>query len=78
LERRFPECGEQDVYSVEDNVCMGARIIGEYLEREQGRAVTRALLAYNGCRTTPGCEVYASNVVGDLQFAHSLVTHIPE
>jgi soluble lytic murein transglycosylase-like protein len=53
-------CGP-DLTDVEDNICYGARIFADYLKQNRGD-VERALLAYNGCRRSEGCQVYANLV----------------
>jgi soluble lytic murein transglycosylase-like protein len=53
-------CGP-DLTDVEDNICYGARIFADYLRQNRGD-VERALLAYNGCWRSEGCQVYANLV----------------
>lgn len=58
----FPECGD-DLTRARDNVCYTVRILSHLLEREWQKATRRALLAYNGCVSTPGCEKYSDDVL---------------
>lgn len=60
----FPECGE-DLLNPETNICKGVRILKSYMEREFRTALDRALLRYNGCVNTVGCESYTQKVLGD-------------
>lgn len=66
-------CGK-DLRDVRTNVCTGAHIMAAYLReqwRVQANAANRgALLAYNGCVRTPGCESYADNVLGKTDFTN--------
>ena len=57
-------CTSADLEDPDANVCHGARIFKEYLERAGGD-FDRALLAYNGCvrgTNTPDCHLYPSHV----------------
>ena len=55
-------CGT-DLTDGDTNVCYGTTILREYIARALDRALREALLAYNGCVSTPGCEVYADHVL---------------
>lgn len=59
-------CGD-DLTDGPTSVCYGADILAKYLGRALDDAIRRALLAYNGCRRTPGCEVYADHVLARTQ-----------
>lgn len=57
-------CPATDLTDPDVNVCHGARIFRDDLERTGGD-VDRALLAYNGCVrgiNTPNCDLYPSHV----------------
>lgn len=60
----FPECGE-DLSKLDTNVCTGVKILSRYMNSELDRALDRTLLRYNGCVSTPGCEVYTRKVLSD-------------
>ena len=64
-------CGD-DLTDIRTNVCSGARIMASYLARHWkafgAEANRRAMLAYNGCVRTPGCESYADNVLSRTDF----------
>lgn len=66
-------CGS-DLRDVRTNVCTGTRIMAAYLHRQwnaQAMIANReALLNYNGCVRTPGCESYAGNVLDKTDFTH--------
>jgi soluble lytic murein transglycosylase-like protein len=58
------ECASDDLTDPVANVCHGARIFRDYLERADGD-IDRALLAYNGCvrgTNTANCHLYPSHV----------------
>lgn len=59
-------CGK-DLENLRTNICTGTRIMAAYLKRSWKPAVDaanrEALLAFNGCVSTPGCEVYADKVI---------------
>jgi len=55
-------CGE-DLTDGPTSVCYGADILRGYLGRALDDAIRAALLRYNGCVSTPGCEIYATKVV---------------
>jgi soluble lytic murein transglycosylase-like protein len=58
------ECGSTDLTDPATNVCHGARIFRDYMERAGGD-LDKALLAYNGCvrgLNTPDCFKYPSHV----------------
>jgi soluble lytic murein transglycosylase-like protein len=58
------ECGSEDLTDPYVNVCHGARIFRDYLERSGGD-IDKALLAYNGCirgTHTADCQLYPSHV----------------
>lgn len=57
-------CGA-DLESIDTNICLGARVFAQNLERTGGD-VRQALLRYNGCVTganTPDCRKYPSRVL---------------
>lgn len=64
-------CG-RDLKDVQTNVCSGTRIMASYLrthwEQQAEEANRRAMLAYNGCVRTPGCEAYSDNVLSHTDF----------
>jgi soluble lytic murein transglycosylase-like protein len=45
------------------SVCYGVDILRQYLGEALDNAIRTALLRYNGCKNTPGCEVYAEQVM---------------
>jgi soluble lytic murein transglycosylase-like protein len=58
-------CRSRDLYSVEANICYGARILHHNIRRAKG-AVPLALKRYNGCvrgRNTPRCHRYPGRVL---------------
>jgi hypothetical protein len=58
------ECASQDLTDPATNICYGARIFRDYLERAGGD-IDKALLAYNGCvraTNTADCHLYPSHV----------------
>jgi soluble lytic murein transglycosylase-like protein len=58
------DCASDDLINVESNICHGARVFGQYLERTGN--VKRALLRYNGCvvsANTPNCHRYPAKVI---------------
>lgn len=60
---QWPGCG-QDLYDIEDNLCMGTSILAWYLRVNRGNE-RRALLGYNGCvngTNTPDCFSYPDKV----------------
>lgn len=59
-------CGP-DLTDGPTSVCYGAAILRKYLGRALDDAIRRALLAYNGCVRTPGCELYADHVLARAQ-----------
>ena len=57
-------CLSGDLLNVEDNICHGARVLGNYLRRT--KTVEHALRRYNGCvtgRNTPRCHRYPTRVL---------------
>jgi soluble lytic murein transglycosylase-like protein len=58
-------CGV-DLTDGDTNVCYGADILRSYLGRALDDALRVALLRYNGCVRTPGCERYAAHVTARL------------
>jgi len=58
-------CGT-DLTDGDVNVCYGTTILREYIGRALDRALREALLAYNGCVSTPGCELYADRVLAGV------------
>jgi len=56
----FKDCG-RDLTDVDVNVCKGVRVLSWYLDRHD--TVGAALLAYNGCKRSPGCSGYADDVI---------------
>uniref|UniRef100_A0A6M3K986 Putative transglycosylase n=1 Tax=viral metagenome TaxID=1070528 RepID=A0A6M3K986_9ZZZZ len=58
-------CGP-DLTDGPTSVCFGADILRSYLGSALDDAIRVALLRYNGCVTTPGCEVYADHVLRRL------------
>lgn len=64
-------CGK-DLTNVRVNICTGTKILAELLNErwsQMGAIANReALLRYNGCVRTPGCESYAGNVLGKTDF----------
>ena len=59
-------CVGDDLTDPDTNICHGARILADALERSDGD-VDRALLRYNGCvhgTNTPDCHLYPSKVLG--------------
>jgi soluble lytic murein transglycosylase-like protein len=56
-------CETNNLEHVESNVCYGVGILSMYLRLELETALRRALLRYNGCVRTAGCEVYAERVM---------------
>jgi soluble lytic murein transglycosylase-like protein len=59
----WAECGD-DLESIDQNICHGARIFAHYFERSGGD-IERALLRYNGCvrgTNTPNCHQYPYHV----------------
>lgn len=61
----FEECGS-DLTNIDTNICVGVSIWSRYMDRALTSAVSRALLNYNGCVSTPGCESYIDKVIGDM------------
>jgi len=57
--RYIRDCGD-DLRNVDVNVCFGTRILRIALD--ETKSVRDALLRYNGCVRTPGCQSYASAV----------------
>ena len=57
--RYIRDCGD-DLRNVDVNVCFGTRILRIALD--ETKSVRDALLRYNGCVRTPGCQAYASAV----------------
>lgn len=58
------DCESDDLLDVESNICHGARVFGQYLQRTGN--VKRALLRYNGCvvsANTPNCHRYPAKVI---------------
>ena len=55
-------CGS-DLTDGPTSVCYGADIYRAYFGRALRRAMEQALLNYNGCVNTPGCEMYAQRVL---------------
>ena len=58
------DCTSKDLTDPDVNVCHGARIFRDDLERAQGN-IDKALLAYNGCvrgLNTPDCNLYPTHV----------------
>lgn len=66
-------CGK-DLTDVRINICTGSRIMADYLAKHWaasgGEANRRAMLSYNGCIRTPGCESYADNVLDKTDFTN--------
>lgn len=59
-------CVGDDLTDPDTNICHGARILADALERSDGD-LDRALLRYNGCvrgTNTPDCHLYPSKVLG--------------
>ena len=48
------------------SVCYGSEIMREYMGEALDAAIRVALLRYNGCKATPGCEQYAERVLGRI------------
>ena len=61
IDGRHP-CGP-DLTDGPTSVCYGADIFRSYFGRALRRAMEQALLNYNGCVNTPGCEMYAQRVL---------------
>jgi len=61
-DEEFPHCGD-DLADIHTNICKGVLILLHYLETNPD--LERALLAYNGCRSSY-CEVYYDHVTGQL------------
>ena len=59
-------CGN-DLTDGPTNVCYGADILRSYLGSAMSSAIRVALLRYNGCVRTPGCEAYADNIMVNLE-----------
>lgn len=59
-------CGT-DLTDGPTSVCFGADILREYIGRALDDALRQALLRFNGCRTTPGCERYAVDIMAALE-----------
>lgn len=57
----FTDCGTNHE-DIRTNICKGTEILALYLERSYKSALDNALLRYNGCVKTPGCEIYATKV----------------
>jgi soluble lytic murein transglycosylase-like protein len=58
------DCESDDLVDVESNICHGARVFGQLLQRTGN--VRRALLRYNGCvvsANTPNCHRYPAKVI---------------
>jgi soluble lytic murein transglycosylase-like protein len=58
------DCGSEDLWQIESNICHGASVFGRYLKRTGD--VRRALLRYNGCvvsANTPNCHYYPTKVL---------------
>ena len=55
-------CGT-DLKDGPTSVCFGADILRGYLGTALDQAIRAALLRYNGCIRTPGCEAYADHVL---------------
>jgi soluble lytic murein transglycosylase-like protein len=58
-------CGP-DLTDGPTSVCYGADILRSYLGEALDAAIRAALLRYNGCVRTPGCEAYADLVLRNL------------
>lgn len=58
-------CGS-DLTDGPTSVCFGADILRGYLGTALDKAIRVALLRYNGCVRTPGCENYAETVTRRL------------
>ena len=56
------DCG-LDLTDGKTSVCYGATILRGYLGTALDEAIRSALLRYNGCVSTPGCELYAQRVL---------------
>lgn len=61
-ERRHSECGP-DLSDGPTSVCYGADVLRWYIGAALDDAIRIALLRYNGCVRTPGCERYADDVL---------------
>lgn len=57
--RYIRDCGD-DLRNTDVNICFGTRILRIALD--ETKTVREALLRYNGCVRTPGCQAYASAV----------------
>lgn len=57
----FDNCGTA-LDEIDDNVCVGVRVLNFYLRRESSKALRLGLLAYNGCQGGP-CTSYAKKVM---------------
>jgi soluble lytic murein transglycosylase-like protein len=58
-------CARGELLDIDNNICHGARIFGQYLKRSRGDTRT-ALLRYNGCvrsTNTPRCDRYPDKVM---------------
>lgn len=64
-------CAKDELLDIDNNICHGARVFGQYLKRSGGDTRT-ALLRYNGCvrsTNTPRCHRYPDKV---MRLAHSV------
>ncbi len=64
-------CAGRDLTDPDTNICYGAKILANALERSDGD-LDRALLRYNGCvrgTNTPDCHLYPSKVLAHPQLA---------
>ncbi|HEU4697582.1 MAG TPA: transglycosylase SLT domain-containing protein [Gemmatimonadales bacterium] len=58
-------CAKGELLDIDNNICHGARVFGQYLKRSGGDT-RRALLRYNGCvrsTNTPRCHRYPDKVM---------------
>lgn len=53
-------CGS-NLRSTRTNICWGTYVLRVHLDDHRG-SVRRGLLAYNGCKATPGCDRYPDQV----------------
>lgn len=63
---RAYRCGA-DLTDGATSVCYGTDILRQYIGEALDTAIYTALLRYNGCISTPGCEAYAAIVLNRMQ-----------